>query len=441
MDLEQKQLQEIVEIGFKELEYDGPTTILENAIPAILNQKDVLVVGEENEERTLSYLLPLLSNIVSGPHGHLRVLILSATQQSAITTFELLRKVGEKSRMRSVLLGTREEISEQVQALRHGAEIVVACPTRLLEILGRGAISLTHVETLVLDEADQLILQGLHVQVKQIMRRLPVQRQNLLFSNSLSGKLQNFAKEVTNQAVVINPGNIKSTVSTSHILYPTSPATKDQHLAEIIHQRPDQNFLIITFSIQRASQIISSLKENRLKGTFFDPIRKKSGSSEFESDLKEKIYITCEPIVQANYREHFDIVIFYDVPKSPQQYIRHTRSHAEVRQSIQFISLVTNEETASIRKIEHILGKKFEKANPGAQQKKALNQGSGRNSNFRGKPNHPRGQNRNPNNPAPESSAETSQNAAKHQNINRQYKKTIVAVQKGPLNKNEGRKK
>jgi ATP-dependent RNA helicase RhlE len=423
--LEQMQLQERVEIGFKELEYNGPTTILENAIPAIMSQKDVLVIGEENEERTLSYLLPLLSNIVSGPHGHLRVLILSATQQSAIKTFELLRKVGEKSRLRSVLLGSREEISEQIQLLRQGAEIVVACPTRLLEVLDRGALTLTNVETLVLDEADQLILQGLHVQVKQIMRRLPVQRQNLLFANSLSGKLQNFAKEVTDQAVVINPGNVKSTGSTSHILYPTSPITKDQHLAEIIHQRQDENFLIITFSIQRASQIISTLKENRLKGTFFDPNRKKSGSSESEPELTERIYITCEPIVQANYREYFDIVIFYDVPKSPQQYIRHTRSHSEVRQSIQFISLVINEETASVRKIERILGKKFEKANLGVQQKKALNQASGRNSNFRGKPNHPRGQNRTPNSPAPESTAETSPNAPKHQNINRQFKKTI----------------
>jgi ATP-dependent RNA helicase RhlE len=423
--LEQMQLQEHVENGFKELDYSGPTTILENAIPAIVNQKDVLVIGEENQERTLSYLLPLLSNIVSGPHGHLRVLILTATQQSASSIYDLLKKVGDKSRLRSVLLITREEISEQIQALRQGVEIVVACPSRLIEILDRGAVTLTNVETLVLDEADQLILQGLQVQLKQIMRRLPVQRQNLLLSNSLSGKLQNFAKEITNQAMVINPGNIKSTGSASHILYPTSPALKDQHLAEIIQRRSDQNILIITSSIQRITQIINSLKANNIKATFFDRNRIQSAQDDTDAVLTDKIFITCDPILQANYREHFDIVMFYDLPKSPQQYIRHTRSHAEVRQTIQFISLVTNEETASVKKIERILGKRFEKMNPNSLQKKARNQGSGRGSNYRGKSNYPRGQSRHSSGGTTDSPAEPPPNAPKHQNINRQHKKNI----------------
>ena len=425
MVFEQIQLHERVETGFKELNYQGPTIIQENAIPAIYNQKDVIVIGEENQDRNLAYLLPLLSQVISGPHGHLRVLILAGSQQTAANSFDLLQKVGEKTRLRSILLTTKDEISEQVQALRQGVEIVVACPNRLIEILNRGAITLTHVETLVLDEADQLMPQGTMVQVKQILRRLPVQRQNLVFSKSLSGKLQDFSKEITHQAVMINPGNVRqSNASSSHILLPTNQDNKDQMLSQLIKRKQDQNYLIVTWSIQRTSQIIDALKGNNIKATFFDPSRNTSSQHENKRVLQDKIFVTCEPIQQPDYREYFDVVIFYDLPKSPQQYIRHTRSHTEVNQSIQFISLVTNDETNAVRKIERILGQKFEKQNPGAQQRSSRGRRGGRNSGYRGKQSGSRHNNRRPaaeNAPKPEGTQPTKP----RQNINRQNKKAI----------------
>jgi ATP-dependent RNA helicase RhlE len=428
--LEHTQLHELVETGYKELDYKGPTTIQENAIPAIFNQKDVLVIGEENQDRTLAYLLPLLSQVISGPHGHLRVLILAGTQQSAIDIYELLKKVGDKTRLRSVLLVNREEISEQIQSLRQGAEIVIACPSRLIEALNRGALTLTNVESLVLDQADQLIPQGILVQVKQIIKRLPLQRQNVIFSKSLSGKLQDFCKEITHQAVVINPGNISQSSSSgsssgsSHILFPTTPSSKDQHLYEIIKLRQDQNYLIVTWSIQRTSQIIETLKSNGLKAVFFDPSRHQANSFGNKTELKEKIFVTCEPVQQPEYREYFDVVIFYDLPKSPQQYIRHTRLHTEVKQSIQFISLVTNEETNTVRKIERILGQKFQRQNPTAQQRPPRGHRPGRSSNFRGKSNSQVQHNRNIPGERPVKPEGSPENRPK-QNINRQNKKNI----------------
>ncbi|MBI9049072.1 MAG: DEAD/DEAH box helicase [Anaerolineaceae bacterium] len=422
MALEDIQLQEHVEKGFKELGYKGSTTILENTIPAIFNQQDVIVIGEENQERRLSYLLPLISNIVSGPHGHLRVLIVAATQQAAIEIHDLIRQVGEKARLRSVLLNNRDEILEQIQTLRQGVEIAVACPNRLIQILERGGITLTHIETLVLDGAEQLIIQGMFVQVKKILRRLPIQRQNLLYANSLTNRLQNFRNEVTKHALLVNPGNVNKEPSSAHILYPINPNAKDKNLAQLINQHRNKNHLIVTWSIQRTSQIIEKLKENNINSIFFDPSRKQGNQSDGDYKLSEKVFVTCEPISQPNYREYFDVVIFYDLPKSPQQYMRHTRSHTEVKQNIRFISLVTNEDTASVRKIERILGKKFEKMNP-SQQRHSRGQRSGRNQ-YRGKSGSQRNQNRRSGSNDSSKPGNTQNNQRQHP-VNRQNKKTI----------------
>jgi superfamily II DNA/RNA helicase len=418
------QLQERVEESFKALNYKGSTTILENTIPAIFNQKDVVVVSEENVERRLSYLLPLISNIVSGPHGHLRVLILAASQNASIEIFELLQQLGERSRLRTVLLNNREEILEQIQTLRQGVEIAVACPNRLLEILDRGAIKLTHVETLVLDGSEQLIIQGMLVQVRQILRRLPLQRQNLIFANSLTNRLQSFQNEIARQAVVVNPGKVTPTTSSAHIIFPTSPEAKDKHLAQIISEAQNQNHLIVTWSIQRTSQIIEKLKAQNIKGVFFDPSRNKSNNGNEELKLTEKVFVTCEPISQPNFREYFDVVIFYDLPKSPQQYIRHTRSHNEVKQNIRFISLVTNEDTNSVRKIERILGKKFEKINP-ANQRQNRGHRPGKNQ-FRGKSGSQRNYNRRPrNNEGSKEGDNINQNRQRQQPSTKQTTKNI----------------
>ena len=268
MVLEGIQLQERVEESFKSLNYTGSTTILENTIPAIFNQQDVVVVSEENVERRLSYLLPLISNIISGPHGHLRVLILAASQKASIEIYDLLQQIGEKARLRTVLLNNRDEILEQIQTLRQGVEIAVACPNRLLEILDRGAIKLTHVETLVLDGAEQLIIQGMLVQVRQVLRRLPIQRQNVMFASSLTNRLQTFRKEVTRHAIIINPGKTTESASSAHILYPTSPDAKDKNLVNLINQARNQNYLIVTWSIQRTSQIIENLKSKKYQRRF-----------------------------------------------------------------------------------------------------------------------------------------------------------------------------
>ena len=168
--------------GIKALGYSTPTPIQVQAIPPVLEGRDVMGLAQTGTGKTAAFVLPILERLLKGPRGRVRALIIAPTRELAEQTHVSIVTLGRDTKLRSVTIYGGVGVNPQIQKLRAGVEIVVACPGRLLDHLNQKTIDLSHVEILVLDEADRMFDMGFLPDIRKIIKQLPSKRQTLLFS-------------------------------------------------------------------------------------------------------------------------------------------------------------------------------------------------------------------------------------------------------------------
>ncbi|HYF62753.1 MAG TPA: DEAD/DEAH box helicase, partial [Herpetosiphonaceae bacterium] len=168
--------------GIQKLGYEAPTPIQAQAIPPILDGRDVMGLAQTGTGKTAAFVLPILQRLVSGPRGRVRALIIAPTRELAEQINTSVTELGAHTKLRSTTIYGGVSAEPQVRRLRAGVEIVVACPGRLLDHIGEGNINLSGLEVLVLDEADRMFDMGFLPDIRRILRKLPAERQNLMFS-------------------------------------------------------------------------------------------------------------------------------------------------------------------------------------------------------------------------------------------------------------------
>jgi ATP-dependent RNA helicase RhlE len=177
--------------------YNEPTPIQQQAIPLILGGGDLLAGSQTGSGKTASFTLPLLQNLVLKTKKRERIvrgLILTPTRELAAQVEECVKAYGKYLPLRSLVVFGGVSINVQIEKLRRGADIIVATPGRLLDLVGQKAIDLSHVEMLVLDEADRMLDMGFIHDIRKILALLPKQRQNLLFSATFSNEIKKLAE-------------------------------------------------------------------------------------------------------------------------------------------------------------------------------------------------------------------------------------------------------
>ncbi|MHB8173654.1 MAG: DEAD/DEAH box helicase, partial [Nitrospirota bacterium] len=204
----------------EECGYEIATPIQEKAIPHVLSGKDVMGLAQTGTGKTAAFALPLLQRLSKGPKGRVRVLILAPTRELAEQTQQAFTVLGKYINFKSVSVYGGVGIVPQMQKLRKGVELVVACPGRLLDHIARGTIDLRNVEALVLDEADRMFDMGFLPDIKKILTRLPVQRQTLLFSATMPGDIRKLAQEILVDPAVVQVHHEAPAETISHALYP-----------------------------------------------------------------------------------------------------------------------------------------------------------------------------------------------------------------------------
>ena len=174
-----------IKAGITSAGYSTPTPIQVQAIPVVLEQKDLFGLAQTGTGKTAAFVLPILQRLMKGPRGKLRALILSPTRELAEQTHVAIGQLGKGTGLRSITVYGGVSALPQVQGLRRGVDIVVACPGRLLDLHGQKQIDLTGIEMLVLDEADQMFDMGFLPSIRRIVAALPKNRQTLLFSATM----------------------------------------------------------------------------------------------------------------------------------------------------------------------------------------------------------------------------------------------------------------
>ncbi|HDR46749.1 MAG TPA: DEAD/DEAH box helicase, partial [Geoalkalibacter subterraneus] len=170
-----------ISAGIKAAGYDIPTPIQEQAIPKVLDGRDVMGLAQTGTGKTAAFALPILDRLTKGKRNCVRALVIAPTRELAEQINDNFITLGRETRLRSATIYGGVGINPQIKKLKQGTEIVVACPGRLIDHIEQGTIDLSNLDVLVLDEADQMFDMGFFPAIRRILKHLPRQRQTLLF--------------------------------------------------------------------------------------------------------------------------------------------------------------------------------------------------------------------------------------------------------------------
>ncbi|MFT4837472.1 MAG: ATP-dependent RNA helicase RhlE, partial [Psychromonas sp.] len=248
----------------KEQGYTEPSPIQAQAIPAILEGKDVMAAAQTGTGKTAGFTLPLLTLLEKGNRpksNQVRALVLTPTRELAAQVHASVATYGKNMPLRSAVVFGGVKINPQMQILRQGVDVLVATPGRLIDLYNQNAVSFKQLEVLILDEADRMLDMGFIHDIKRILAVLPKQRQNLLFSATFSPDIRRLAKGLVNNPVEISVSPRNTTAeNVTQTVYEVDKTKKSIVLSTLIKENDWQQVLVFVKTKHGANRLVKSLE-------------------------------------------------------------------------------------------------------------------------------------------------------------------------------------
>lgn len=350
--------------GIREAGYTQPTPIQAEAIPPILEGRDVMGLAQTGTGKTAAFLLPIMENLLKGDLGEIRALIIAPTRELADQIEGEFKTLGRHTDMRCTSIYGGVSKGPQIRALESGVEIVVACPGRLLDHFREGDIDLSWVNVLVLDEADRMCDMGFLPDIRRILQAVPAERQTLFFSATMPGEIRMLADSILQDPVLVQIGHTAPAETVSHAIYPTTERLKADMLFAMLHPMGKERVLVFCRTRSRAEQLAHDLKLRKhnvtaLQGDMPQNKRKQA----LEGFRKGKYDICVATDIAARGLDISDIshVINFDIPENVDAYTHRIGRTGRAQQSGEAFTLATQADEQLITRIESILGEKIER--------------------------------------------------------------------------------
>ncbi|MBU5614997.1 DEAD/DEAH box helicase [Geomonas azotofigens] len=364
MDFKQFNLHPKVQAGVEAVGYQVPTPIQLQAIPAVIAGQDVLGLAQTGTGKTAAFGLPLLHRLADGVRGHVRALVLAPTRELAEQINESLNAMAQQTRLKSITVYGGVNINTQIKKLKEGADIVVACPGRLLDHISQGTVNLSKVEVLVLDEADQMFDMGFLPDVRKILRALPGKRQNLMFSATMPDDIRRLAHEILCRPVTVQVSRTAPAATVSHALYPVGQHLKTPLLFELLKHTDTESVLIFTKTKHRAKRVGEQLEKAGYKATSLQgnlsQNRRQAALDGFR-DGTYQIMVATDIAARGIDVSLISHVINYDIPDTPEAYTHRIGRTGRAAKTGDAFTMVTGEDEAMVKSIERVLGAKIER--------------------------------------------------------------------------------
>jgi ATP-dependent RNA helicase RhlE len=353
--------------------YREPTPIQVQAIPAILQRRDVMGCAQTGTGKTAGFALPLLqllapfANTSPSPARHpVRALVLAPTRELAAQVEESFRTYGKYLALRSAVVFGGVDIEPQMKQLHAGVEILVATPGRLLDHLHQRSVNLARVEFLVLDEADRMLDMGFLPDIKRILAVLPPQRQNLLFSATFPEEVRRLAKELLRAPLTIEvaPRNAPAELVT-HQIYLVPTPRKRAFLARLVRARNLRQVLVFVRMKRDANRLARQLQHEGLAATAIHSDRTQPERMQALADFKAgrvPILVATDIAARGLDIEELPCVVNYELPHSPEDYVHRIGRTGRAGLAGEAISLVAPEELRYLEEIERMLKRKLPRA-------------------------------------------------------------------------------
>lgn len=354
------------------LGYNNPTPIQAKAIPTILNGQDLIGCAETGTGKTAAFLLPIIERLSERSRPGVRVLVLAPTRELAL---QIQRNYVELNRIksnRSVIVIGGANMRSQVSDLRRGATVVIATPGRLLDLMERGVINLSTVETLVLDEADRMLDMGFLPDIRRVLAKLPAKRQTLLFSATMSSSIESLARStmIKPNLVEVSPRG-RAPEMIEQTAYSVAQENKTALLLDLLERESQQESLekVLVFTrTRRGSERLSHILKarnhsvNRIHSDRSQPQREEA-LREFR-DGRARVLIATNIAARGLDVDAVSHVINYDVPDAPEEYVHRVGRTGRAGNQGKAITIVTPVDELSMRAIEQLMGQRVKRVVP-----------------------------------------------------------------------------
>ena len=362
MNFEKFNFHSAVAAGVMDAGYVIPTPIQDQAIAPIMKRHDVMGLAQTGTGKTAAFVLPILNRLISRQRGSVRALIMAPTRELAEQIHQAIETLGRRTRQKSVTVYGGMGINPQIQKLKC-ADIVVACPGRLLDHIRRKTVDLSQLDVLVLDEADQMFDMGFLPDIRKILTHIPQKRQTLLFSATMPNAIRSLAGDILRNPVTVKVGNTAPAETVSHALYPVPQHQKTALLLNLLVNTQTRSVLVFTRTKHRAKSLgkkltVAGYRTASLQGNLSQ--KRRQAALDGFRDGSFQILVATDIAARGIDVTRVSHVINYDIPSTPEAYIHRIGRTGRANRSGEAFTLVTDDDRDMVRAIHRIIDTKIE---------------------------------------------------------------------------------
>ncbi|MBT7402208.1 DEAD/DEAH box helicase, partial [Candidatus Woesearchaeota archaeon] len=355
-----KQLQKAVE----KLGYKIPTPIQKQAIPGLLNGKDLIGIAQTGTGKTAAFTLPILNNMKEEYPRKIKTLVLTPTRELAAQIGESFLKYGQFLKFKNVVIFGGVKQGKQVEALKKGVDIVVATPGRLLDLLNQGKLTLKNIEFFVLDEADRMLDMGFIHDIKKIIAKLPPRRQSLFFSATMSPEVNKLARTLLKDPihVEITPQATTVELIKQYVLFVDSD-NKNKLLQKLLKQEHLTSVLVFTRTKHKANRVAEFLGKYKISAAAIHGNKSQGARTKAIKDFKSgqiKVLVATDIAARGIDIDNISHVINYELPNLPESYVHRIGRTARAGNEGTAFSFCSAEERSYLNSIEQLIKQKIE---------------------------------------------------------------------------------
>ena len=364
LNLSETLLEAISYMGFEEA-----TPIQEQAIPAILQKKDLLACAQTGTGKTAAFILPVLNALLNEKeHNQTKVLVIVPTRELALQIDQQIQGFSYFTNAESIAVyggGSGSDWEQQKKALKSGTEIVVATPGKLISHLAMGYVNFDHVKYLILDEADRMLDMGFYDDIRKIISYLPKERQTLMFSATMPPKIKKLASGILKNPVEITIGLSKPAEGVSQEVYAVFENAKVPLVKKIICNAVEaKSILVFSSTKKKVGNIVQGLRRNgyRVEGISSDLEQEKR--EEVLNDFRSRqtlVLVTTDVLSRGIDIKDIDMVINFDVPGDAEDYVHRVGRTARAESKGRAVTLVSPDEMYKLFRIETLIGRQIER--------------------------------------------------------------------------------
>ncbi len=355
----QYNLPEFLQEALTQIGYTDPTPIQKQAIPLVMEKRDILASAHTGTGKTGAFLIPLIAQLQFNDAKESQVLVLAPTRELAAQVNKAARDLLYGSPFKTALLIGGEDMRQQLMALKRGVSIIIATPGRMLDHLKRRSADVSHIKALVLDETDRMLDMGFGIQIDEIMTYLPEERQTLMFSATLpsaiirlSGKYLKNPQRIAADAVNTVTDNIQQdTIETKH---------KKTSLIELVSESQETTLIFVN-TREYAEEIKEDLEEMGIQAAcLHGGLRQEKRTRIIKGfrNNRTRVLVATDVAARGLDIPHLDLVINYDLPMNPEDYIHRIGRTGRAEKSGRAITLLTSKDRGRWHNIQDFLNGK-----------------------------------------------------------------------------------